>query len=181
MAVFITTLCWCRISPRVPQNSVCLFFIVIAIAPMQPWIMKRVYFTTWILKWKDNSKLYLFQSSVCVFLHRLKLSPSPPSRVTRSVVASSSSSRSSRAKRKRVEAEDETGSAPSFRVSQQAEATGSISIEELDLEGKSVTLKNNSNKVPYFSHFPFRKADLGFRKLLYNVYRSKAKCVCICV
>ncbi|XP_053490245.1 lamin-B2 [Ictalurus furcatus] len=77
---------------------------------------------------------------------RLKLSPSPPSRVTRSVVASSSSSRSSRAKRKRVEVEDETASAPSFRVSQQAEATGSISIEELDLEGKSVTLKNNSNK-----------------------------------
>ncbi|KAF4083156.1 hypothetical protein AMELA_G00136740, partial [Ameiurus melas] len=77
---------------------------------------------------------------------RLKLSPSPPSRVTRSVAASSSSSRSSRTKRKRVEVEDETASAPSFRVSQQAEATGSISIEEIDLEGKSVTLKNNSNK-----------------------------------
>ncbi|KAG7327490.1 hypothetical protein KOW79_009096 [Hemibagrus wyckioides] len=79
---------------------------------------------------------------------RLKLSPSPPSRVTvsRSVAASSSSSRSSRAKRKRVEVEDETLSAPSFRVSQHAEATGSISIEELDLEGKSVTLKNVSNK-----------------------------------
>ncbi|XP_027015304.1 lamin-B2 [Tachysurus fulvidraco] len=79
---------------------------------------------------------------------RLKLSPSPPSRVTvsRSVAASSSSSRSSRSKRKRVEVEDETPSAPSFRVSQHAEATGSISIEELDLEGKSVTLKNHSNK-----------------------------------
>ncbi|KAK2869251.1 hypothetical protein Q7C36_001122 [Tachysurus vachellii] len=79
---------------------------------------------------------------------RLKLSPSPPSRVTvsRSVAASSSSSRSSRSKRKRVEVEDETPSAPSFRVSQHAEATGSISIEELDLEGKSVTLKNLSNK-----------------------------------
>lgn len=90
----------------------------------------------------------------CVFLHRLKLSPSPPSRVTvsRSVAASSSSSRSSRAKRKRVEVEDETLGAPSFRVSQHAEATGSISIEELDLEGKSVTLKNVSNKVLFFSH-----------------------------
>ncbi|KAB5559099.1 hypothetical protein PHYPO_G00025090 [Pangasianodon hypophthalmus] len=79
---------------------------------------------------------------------RLKLSPSPPSRVTvsRSVAASSSSSRSSRAKRKRVEVEDETPSAPSFHITQHAEATGSISIEELDLEGKSVTLKNNSNK-----------------------------------
>ncbi|TSK53741.1 Lamin-L(II) [Bagarius yarrelli] len=76
----------------------------------------------------------------------LKLSPSPASRVTvsRSVAASSSSSRSSRAKRKRVD--DEASSAPSFRVSQHAEATGSINIEELDLEGKSVTLKNVSNK-----------------------------------
>ncbi|KAK3533288.1 hypothetical protein QTP70_014307 [Hemibagrus guttatus] len=79
---------------------------------------------------------------------RLKLSPSPTSRVTvsRSLAASSSSSRSSRAKRKRVEVEDETPSAPGFRVSQHAEASGSISIEELDLEGKNVTLKNVSNK-----------------------------------
>ncbi|KAI5101117.1 lamin-B2 [Silurus meridionalis] len=79
---------------------------------------------------------------------RLKLSPSPASRVTvsRSMAASSSSSRSTRAKRKRMEVDDETSGAPGFRVSQHAEATGSVSIEELDLEGKSVTLKNNSNK-----------------------------------
>ncbi|KAI5626570.1 lamin-B2 [Silurus asotus] len=79
---------------------------------------------------------------------RLKLSPSPTSRVTvsRSMAASSSSSRATRAKRKRMEVDDETSGAPSFRVSQHAEATGSVSIEELDLEGKSVTLKNNSNK-----------------------------------
>ncbi|KAF5909787.1 lamin-B2, partial [Clarias magur] len=79
---------------------------------------------------------------------RLKLSPSPPSRVTvsRSVATTSSSSRSSRTKRKRVEVEDETSRAPSYRVSQHAEATGLISIEELDLEGKGVTLKNASNK-----------------------------------
>ncbi|MCJ8737656.1 hypothetical protein PDJAM_G00026540 [Pangasius djambal] len=87
-------------------------------------------------------------ASTPLFCTMLKLSPSPPSRVTvsRSVAASSSSSRSSRAKRKRVEVEDEMPSTPSFHVSQHAEATGSISIEELDLEGKSVTLKNNSNK-----------------------------------
>ncbi|KAM9460793.1 lamin-B2 [Clarias gariepinus] len=79
---------------------------------------------------------------------RLKLSPSPPSGVTvsRSVATTSSSSRSFRAKRKRVEVEGETSRAPSYRVSQHAEATGLISIEELDLEGKGVTLKNASNK-----------------------------------
>lgn len=32
-------------------------------------------------------------------------------------------------------------------MSQQASATGSISIEEIDLEGKYVQLKNNSEKV----------------------------------
>ncbi|XP_062869544.1 lamin-B2 [Trichomycterus rosablanca] len=102
---------------------------------------------------------------------RLNLSPESAPRVTvsRTVASSSSSSssRSSRVKRKRVEVEDEAisarsgpilrssatmrgsgavRSASSVRVSQHAEATGSISVEELDLEGKCVTLKNNSSK-----------------------------------
>ncbi|XP_050789708.1 lamin-B2 isoform X2 [Gopherus flavomarginatus] len=100
---------------------------------------------------------------------RLKLSPSPSSRVTVSKATSSSSStstsvvRSSRGKRKRVEAEElsgsgtsgigtgsssgsTSGSSSSFQVSQQASATGRISIEEIDLEGKYVQLKNNSEK-----------------------------------
>ncbi|NXA42547.1 LMNB2 protein, partial [Eudromia elegans] len=98
---------------------------------------------------------------------RLKLSPSPSSRVTVSRATSSSSSssasviRSSRGKRKRMEAEELSGSgtsgigtgsisgsssSSSFQMSQQASATGSISIEEIDLEGKYVQLKNNSEK-----------------------------------
>ncbi|NXG42774.1 LMNB2 protein, partial [Psilopogon haemacephalus] len=98
---------------------------------------------------------------------RLKLSPSPSSRVTVSRATSSSSSsstsliRSSRGKRKRLEAEELSGSgtsgigtgsisgsssSSSFQMSQQASATGSISIEEIDLEGKYVQLKNNSEK-----------------------------------
>uniref|UniRef100_A0A8B9HPD0 Lamin B2 n=1 Tax=Astyanax mexicanus TaxID=7994 RepID=A0A8B9HPD0_ASTMX len=77
---------------------------------------------------------------------RLKLSPSPSSRVTVSrSTASSSSSRTTRStKRKRVE--EEPVSAPSVRISQQAEATGGVTVEEIDLEGKSVTLKNNADK-----------------------------------
>uniref|UniRef100_A0A6J0TNK1 Lamin-B2 n=1 Tax=Pogona vitticeps TaxID=103695 RepID=A0A6J0TNK1_9SAUR len=102
---------------------------------------------------------------------RLKLSPSPPSRITVSRATSSSSSsasaaRSSRGKRKRVEAEElsgsfssgigtgsssatsstGTGSSTRFQVTQQASAKGSISIEEIDLEGKYVQLKNCSDK-----------------------------------
>ncbi|KAF7461027.1 Hypothetical predicted protein [Marmota monax] len=93
---------------------------------------------------------------------RLKLSPSPSSRVTISRATSSSSSsmstagRSSRSKRRRLEAEEPpgsgssaigSGSSSSFRLAQQASATGSVSIEEIDLEGRFVRLKNNSDKV----------------------------------
>nr|XP_033812484.1 lamin-B2 [Geotrypetes seraphini] len=103
---------------------------------------------------------------------RLRLSPSPSSRVTVSHATSSSSSssssavRTSRAKRKRVEMEEHSGggddmagfgssasgfigtsgSSGSYHLSQQASASGSITIEEIDLEGKYVQLKNNSNK-----------------------------------
>ncbi|XP_077082030.1 lamin-B2 [Siphateles boraxobius] len=80
---------------------------------------------------------------------RLKLSPSPSSRVTvtrTSASSTSASSRSSRAKRKRVELEEESSAGPKFQVSQEAEATGSVSVEEINLDGKSVTLRNNSDK-----------------------------------
>ncbi|XP_066490874.1 lamin-B2 [Tiliqua scincoides] len=92
---------------------------------------------------------------------RLKLTPSPPSRITVSRATSSSSSsftRSSRGKRKRIEAEElsgssssrigtgSSGSGSSFQVSQQASAKGSISIEDIDPEGKYVQLKNRSDK-----------------------------------
>ncbi|KAJ8408298.1 hypothetical protein AAFF_G00257120 [Aldrovandia affinis] len=77
---------------------------------------------------------------------RLKLSPSSSSRVTVSRTTASSS-RSSRTKRKRVALEaEETIVIPKFHISQEAEATGDITIEEIDLEGKSVTLKNDSGK-----------------------------------
>lgn len=80
---------------------------------------------------------------------RLKLSPSPSSRVTvtrTSASSTSASSRSSRAKRKRVELEEESSAGPKVQVSQEAEATGNVSVDEIDLEGKSVTLRNNSDK-----------------------------------
>ncbi|TRY60371.1 hypothetical protein DNTS_025784 [Danionella cerebrum] len=88
-------------------------------------------------------------SPICPASSRLKLSPSPSSRVTVSRTTASStstSSRGSRAKRKRVELEEESSVAPKIQISQEAEATGSVSVEEIDLEGKSVTLRNNSDK-----------------------------------
>lgn len=93
------------------------------------------------------------------FPTRLKLSPTPPSRITVSRATSSSATgaRFLRGKRKRAEAEELLGRTPSgaasrrggsgLRVSQQASATGSVSIEEVDPEGKFVQLKNHSDKV----------------------------------
>ncbi|KAK6468253.1 lamin-B2-like [Huso huso] len=90
--------------------------------------------------------------------HRLKLSPSPSSRVTVSRATSSSlasATRSSRAKRKRIEVEESSGSSgissggsssSNVQISQKAESSGEISIEEIDLEGKSVCVKNNGDK-----------------------------------
>ncbi|XP_036169756.1 lamin-B2 isoform X4 [Myotis myotis] len=96
---------------------------------------------------------------------RLKLSPSPSSRVTISRATSSSGSsvsmmgRSGRSKRRRLETEEPPGtgssgislgsgsSSSSFHLAQQASASGSVSIEEIDLEGKFVQLKNSSDKV----------------------------------
>ncbi|XP_041696539.1 lamin-B2 [Coregonus clupeaformis] len=78
---------------------------------------------------------------------RLKLSPSLSGRVTVSrAMGGSTSSRSSRAKRKRVELEEESVVVPQVHISQEAEAVGSVAIEETDLEGKCVTLKNDSDK-----------------------------------
>uniref|UniRef100_A0A8C1D8K1 Lamin B2 n=1 Tax=Cyprinus carpio carpio TaxID=630221 RepID=A0A8C1D8K1_CYPCA len=67
---------------------------------------------------------------------RLRLSPSPSSRVTVSRTTATSTS----------SLEETSIAAPKVQISQEAEATGSVSIEEIDLEGKSVTLRNNSDK-----------------------------------
>lgn len=65
-----------------------------------------------------------------------------------------------RSKRRRLEAEEPVGTgssssgsggggsgSSSFHLAQQASASGSISIEEVDLEGRFVQLKNSSDKV----------------------------------
>ncbi|XP_034974415.1 lamin-B2 [Zootoca vivipara] len=108
---------------------------------------------------------------------RLKLSPSPSARITVSRATSSSSSgisasRSSRGKRKRLEiAEEFSGSGSSgfgprsssatsssaFQTSQQASAKGSISIEDVDPEGKYVQLKNHSDKDQSLGNWRLKK------------------------
>ncbi|XP_061744746.1 lamin-B2 [Nerophis ophidion] len=78
--------------------------------------------------------------------HRLKLSPSPTSRVTVSRVTGSSSRTS---KRKRVEVE--AGDLPDIELgkeqlllSEEATASGAISISPTDMDGNAVTLANDT-------------------------------------
>ncbi|XP_048477397.1 lamin-B1-like, partial [Rhincodon typus] len=76
---------------------------------------------------------------------RLKLSPSPSSRVTVSRATSSRSVRTTRGKRKRVDVEESEASS-SLSISHLASATGNVAIEEVDVDGKFIRLKNNSEQ-----------------------------------
>lgn len=76
---------------------------------------------------------------------RLKLSPSPSSRVTVSRATSSRSVRTARGKRKRVDVEESDASS-SLSICHQASATGNIVLDELDVDGKFIRLKNNSEQ-----------------------------------
>lgn len=76
---------------------------------------------------------------------RLKLSPSPSSRVTVSRASSSRSVRTTRGKRKRVDVEESEASS-SVSIAHAASATGSICIDELDVDGKFIRLHNSSEQ-----------------------------------
>uniref|UniRef100_A0A8C1VGR9 Lamin B1 n=1 Tax=Cyprinus carpio TaxID=7962 RepID=A0A8C1VGR9_CYPCA len=77
---------------------------------------------------------------------RLKLSPSPSSRVTVSRASSSRSVRTTRGKRKRVDVEESEASS-SVSIAHSASATGSVCIDELDVDGNFIRLHNNSDQV----------------------------------
>ncbi|KFV52060.1 Lamin-B1, partial [Gavia stellata] len=76
---------------------------------------------------------------------RMKLSSSPSSRVTVSRASSSHSVRTTRGKRKRIDVEESEASS-SVSISHSASATGNVSIEEIDVDGKFIRLKNTSEQ-----------------------------------
>ncbi|XP_010074532.1 PREDICTED: lamin-B1, partial [Pterocles gutturalis] len=77
---------------------------------------------------------------------RLKFSPRQSSRVTVSRASSSHSVRTARGKRKRVDVEESEASS-SVTISHSASATGNVSIEEIDVDGKFIRLKNTSEQA----------------------------------
>ncbi|XP_044110559.1 lamin-B2 [Neovison vison] len=121
---------------------------------------------------------------------RLKLTPSPSSRIAVSRATSSSSSssvstagRSGRSKRKRLEAEESPGagssgigtgtgssssSSSSFHLAQQASASGGVSIDEIDLEGRFVQLKNSSDKDQSLGNWRIKRQILEGEEISYK-------------
>ncbi|XP_051499323.1 lamin-B1 [Apus apus] len=76
---------------------------------------------------------------------RLQLSGSPSSRVTVSQASSSHSVRTTRGKRRRLDVEESEASS-SVSISHLASTTGNVSIEEIDVDGKFIQLKNTSKQ-----------------------------------
>ncbi|TRY56649.1 hypothetical protein DNTS_030363 [Danionella cerebrum] len=77
---------------------------------------------------------------------RLKLSPSPSSRVTVSRTSSSHMVRTTRGKRKRVDLESSEASTSSVSIAHSASASGNVCIDELDVDGKFIRLLNSSEQ-----------------------------------
>ncbi|XP_010187709.1 PREDICTED: lamin-B1-like, partial [Mesitornis unicolor] len=76
---------------------------------------------------------------------RLNLSPSPYSRVTVSRASSSRNVRTTRGKRKRIAVEESEASS-SVSICHSASSTGNVSIEEIDVDGKFIRVKNTSEQ-----------------------------------
>ncbi|NXJ98482.1 LMNB1 protein, partial [Corythaixoides concolor] len=76
---------------------------------------------------------------------RLRLSPGPSSEVRVSRASSSSDVRTVRMKRKRTAVEEAEPSS-SVTISHSASATGNVSVEEIDIDGKFIRLKNTSEQ-----------------------------------
>lgn len=103
--------------------------------------------------------------------HRLKLSPSPSSRVTVSRVTGSSSSRTS--KRKRVEVETEEGSLVGagegqLLVSEEATASGPVSISPTDMDGNAVTLANDTEQDQPMGSWRLKRQVDGGEEVTYK-------------
>lgn len=78
------------------------------------------------------------------FLSRLNLSPSPSQHAPISRTHVHATRKGWGKKRKH---EGGTGLSPSYKVSQHSSARGCVSIDEIDLDGNFIRLKNNSDLV----------------------------------
>ncbi|XP_015253805.1 PREDICTED: lamin-B2 [Cyprinodon variegatus] len=101
--------------------------------------------------------------------HRLKLSPSPSSQVTVSRITGSSSSRSSKRKRPQEEAELlEMARGEELLVSEEATASGAVTISPTDMDGNAVTLNNESQKDQPLGNWRLKRQVDDEEELVYK-------------
>lgn len=103
--------------------------------------------------------------------HRLKLSPSPSSRVTVSRVTGSSLSRSSKRKRQGVEGEDvaEVRRAEGqLLLSEEATVSGAVSITPTDMDGNAVTLTNETDQDQSLGSWRLTRQVDGDEEIVYK-------------
>uniref|UniRef100_A0A669DN44 Lamin B2 n=1 Tax=Oreochromis niloticus TaxID=8128 RepID=A0A669DN44_ORENI len=103
--------------------------------------------------------------------HRLKLSPSPSSRVTVSRLTGSSSSRSSKRKRAEAEAREmpEIGRGEEqLLVSEEATATGAVTISPTDMDGNAVTLTNDTEQDQPLGNWRLKRQVDNGEEIIYK-------------
>lgn len=93
-----------------------------------------------------------YQISVCNFSLRLQLSPSPSQHTTIPRTHEHSSRKIRGKKRKH---EGASGSSPAHKMSSRSTERGAVSVAEVDIDGRYVRLKNNSETVRLFLLFYF--------------------------
>lgn len=103
--------------------------------------------------------------------HRLKLSPSPSTRVTVSRVTGSSSARLSKRKRVEMEVKEsaEVGAgAEEVLVSEEVTVSGAVSISPTDMDGNAVTLINDTEQDQPLGNWRLKRQVDGGEEITYK-------------
>ncbi|XP_072258551.1 lamin-B3-like isoform X1 [Pyxicephalus adspersus] len=96
---------------------------------------------------------------------RLKLSPSPAQRGT---VSRTSSSHQVRGKKRKLDESERTPSRPTYRIIQEANASGPVSVEDIDPEGKYMRLENNSSDDQQLGGWTVRRQHRSLPEISYK-------------
>ncbi|XP_005924046.1 lamin L3 isoform X2 [Haplochromis burtoni] len=100
---------------------------------------------------------------------RFKLSPSPSQR-TSIPRTHEHSGRKPRGKKRKYEGE--SGSSPAYKMSSRSMERGAVSVEEIDVDGKYVRLKNNSEKEQSLGGWVVRRVYPGAGDITFHIPSS---------
>uniref|UniRef100_A0A3P9B1C4 Lamin L3 n=1 Tax=Maylandia zebra TaxID=106582 RepID=A0A3P9B1C4_9CICH len=100
---------------------------------------------------------------------RFKLSPSPSQR-TSIPRTHEHSGRKPRGKKRKYEGE--SGSSPAYKMSSRSMERGAVSVEEIDVDGKYVRLKNNSEKEQSLGGWVVRRVYPGAGDITFHIPAS---------